>query len=366
MERFVNALCSEIVMRGSQIRDCMQYDTIYMGGGTPSVLPVCLVGHIADACSSVLGYSLSSVSEFTMEVNPDDIVKGGHRYVESLVRLGVNRVSMGVQSMDDSVLGWMNRRHNAENARSAFRILREAGMENISIDLIFGFTHPDFSVGKWRDTVEKALDISGDGRLPEHISAYQLSVEEGSLLYDMACSGKYMEPEGEVCTIEYSLLCEMLRSAGYRHYEISNFALPGYEARHNSAYWKHIPYVGAGPSAHSFLRVGDASGLDSGWMRRWNISDVDAYIDGVMSGDIDSIYGYESLTKAQFREEEIMLGLRTDSGVDKDILMSDPLSRKAVDKFLRSGALVPAGNMGYLRIPEDRFFVSDDIISELI
>ena len=214
-------------------------DTLYIGGGTPSVLPLQVLEDIVGSLGP------SEYEEFTIEVNPDDIVSGGPEYVSGLRRLGVNRVSMGVQSFDDGILKWMNRRHDAAGAREAFRLLRACGFDNISIDLIFGLSQ--LSDDAWADTVLAALALE-----PEHISAYQLSIEEDSALERMVADGRYVEASDEQCRSQYDTLCRMLAEAGYVHYEISNWARPGREAVHNSAYWRRVPYVGLGPGAHSF------------------------------------------------------------------------------------------------------------------
>lgn len=214
-------------------------DTLYIGGGTPSVLPLQVLEDIVGSLGP------SDYEEFTIEVNPDDIVSGGPEYVSGLRRLGVNRVSMGVQSFDDGILKWMNRRHDAAGAREAFRLLRACGFDNISIDLIFGLSQ--LSDDALADTVLAALALE-----PEHISAYQLSIEEDSALEHMVSDGRYVEASDEQCRAQYDTLCRMLADAGYVHYEISNWARPGREAVHNSAYWRRVPYVGLGPGAHSF------------------------------------------------------------------------------------------------------------------
>ena len=368
------------------------------------MLPVDQIARLASACFRAVygtesGLSMGAFDEFTVEVNPDDIVRGGVRYAESLLGTGVTRVSMGVQSMDDRVLKWMNRRHNAAAARKAYRILREAGADNISIDLIFGYDIgriiPSAGLSDtdsdryWMCMLEAALDIGGNGSLPEHISAYQLSVEEGSALAWMIEAGRYAEAQEDLCAAQYSRLCSVLAAAGYHHYEISNFARPGFEAIHNSAYWRHTPYVGIGPAAHSLSRrpeniqpAGSVAGQDMGskemtdWVRSWNAEDVDAYIAASLSGDWGSVRGAETLTREQFREEDIMLGLRTDRGVPSSLIMTSGASAQKVESLLASGALVRTGGdqtgrtdsekEPYLRIPEDRFFVSDDIIAELI
>lgn len=290
-------------------------------------------------------------TEFTVEVNPDDIVEKGEAYVEGLLESGVNRISMGVQSFDDGILRWMNRRHSAAAARKAYAILENAGVDNISIDLIFGL--PQLDEGLWSETLKSALDISSKGVLPAHISSYQLSVEPGSALARMMREGKWDEASEDVCQAQYSMLCETLKSAGYNHYEISNFARPGYEAVHNSAYWNHSIYSGFGPGAHSFSAEG---GL---YVRSWNEPDLKSYIK-----DPASVCGREILDLEQIALERIMLALRTSAGIEENYLL-DYGNADAVHRAIENGLLVRLPQ-GRLRIPEDRFFVSDSIISELV
>ena len=255
-EEYVSALEAEIRTRQNDIRRVFAssgVNTLYIGGGTPSVLPLPLFGRLIAALKGI-GHPCG-FEEFTVEVNPEDIVEKGPEYVRGLVALGVNRVSMGVQSFDDGILKWMNRRHSADQAVQAYRMLEEAGVDNISIDLIFGLSQMDDDL--WRETLSKALSISASGRPPKHISAYQLSVEEDSMLEKLIAKGKWSEASDEVCERQYAILCETLAAAGYNHYEISNYAQPGFEAVHNSAYWSHRPYVGLGPGAHSYLVQAD-------------------------------------------------------------------------------------------------------------
>lgn len=401
-DTFVDAVCAEISSRTEEIgasvvpgRQCAGgpascRNTLYIGGGTPSVLPAEKLGKIAMACRNAVygdvggngSYEFHPFEEFTVEVNPDDIVTKGDAYVEALRSFGVNRVSMGVQSMDDRVLKWMNRRHDAASARKAYRILKDAGMENVSIDMIFGYNPacvlPAGADASWSAQVMELLDIAGDGTLPTHISAYQLSVEEGSALAQMVSDGRYVELAEDECAEQYATLCRILRDSGYHHYEISNFALPGYEAMHNSAYWQHIPYAGIGPGAHSLCRsarsAGDVEGMDI-WTRSWNLPDVEAYIAASRNGAWSGVRESEILSRQQYREEEIMLSLRTDKGISGAFFAEDPCAAKNAEKLLRAGALESVGrdSMGgfalhelQVRIPEDHMFVSDDIISELI
>ena len=227
---YADGVCAEIRRRAKEIDDNPR--TLYFGGGTPSVLPLSVLTHILIALDET-GHG-GPYREFTMEVNPEDIVERGRGYVDSLLSLGVNRISLGIQSFDDSLLRWMNRRHDADGARKAFRIVREAGCGNVSIDLIFGISHlPD---GVWAATVDEAVALG-----PEHISCYQLTVEGESALADMVADGRYQEAGDDLCRRQYDILCQKLTEAGYRHYEISNFAKPGFEAVHNGGYWARRP-----------------------------------------------------------------------------------------------------------------------------
>lgn len=307
VQNFVDGVCKEIDERREEIDAAREQSvkTLYIGGGTPSAIPVESLRTLVRK----LGYR--DYVEFTVEVNPDDITSGGAGYVRELKSLGVNRVSMGVQSFDDGILKWMNRRHSSAGALEAFRLLRTAGFGNISIDLIFGLSQ--LGEEQWIETIRKALDLC-----PEHVSAYQLSIEEGSALAGMVRDGRYTEAPEEQCRDQYDILCHELGKAGYNHYEISNFARPGFEAVHNSAYWKRLPYVGLGPGAHSLQLVPEQR-------RSWNSQSLEGW---TRSGEI--------LTDKEIREERIMLGLRTKEGVDG------------------------------MSIPEDKWFVSDDIISSLI
>ncbi|MGN1210648.1 MAG: coproporphyrinogen-III oxidase family protein [Candidatus Cryptobacteroides sp.] len=354
---FVEALLAEIRGRADEIGT--NPNTIYIGGGTPSVLPPTVYARVLDVLSEA--GCRAPFDEFTVEVNPEDIVAGGEKYAEALLALGVNRISMGVQSFDDRVLRWMNRRHDAAKARQAWSILHKAGFRNISIDLIFGYDTASVpgmetvdATAFWRCSLEQALDISGDGSLPPHISAYQLSCEPGSALEKLIVRGRYQEASEEMCRTQYDIMCDVFRKAGYHHYEVSNFALEGMEAIHNSAYWSYVPYVGFGPGAHSFSMSGDRP------VRRWNNPDLQEYI-----GNPVSSYGCETLDASQERMEKIMLALRTDKGIAEDYLLSDASCMSACRRMMDAGLLVPCGG-GRLRIPENQFFISDSIISGLV
>lgn len=327
-------------------------NTLYIGGGTPSVLPLDVLRRIVDALLSSRSLrrgentvgAQSPFEEFTVEVNPEDIVEKGGEYVRGLLALGVNRVSMGIQSFDDGILRWMNRRHSAAGAVEAFRILRRCGVRNISVDLIFGLSQLADDV--WKDTIERALELA-----PEHISAYQLSIEEGSALAKLVADGRYVEASDEQCRHQYDVLCQTLRQAGYHHYEISNFARPGFEAVHNSAYWSRVPYIGLGPGAHSL----------TGDIRSWNSQELPhRSTDGSPATYSRTS---ETLSPEDIRVERIMLSLRTDKGLEAAELYS-LADRAVINSLLSEGALEKQG--GSIRIPESRLFTSDEILRELI
>lgn len=330
-ERFADRVCEEISARSNEIDDRVK--TLYFGGGTASVLPLTTLSRILIALDKS-GHG-GPYTEFTIEANPEDIVERGVNYVRSLCALGMNRLSLGVQSFDDNLLGWMNRRHDSARAVEAVRIAREAGVKNLSIDLIFGLSNLSDEV--WEDTLDKAVALG-----VEHISCYQLTVEGDCALAGMVRDGLYEEASDDLCARQYDLLCRKLAEAGYHHYEISNFALPGFEAIHNGGYWQRIPYAGFGPSAHSF----------SGKRRSWNSPVLNDYV-----------LTEETLSDEDCAVETIMLALRRDIGIDAPTL-EKLCSKEAIDKLIAEGALRKAD--GRYSIPEDHFFVSDQIIRELI
>ena len=353
-EEYVSALESEIKERQDDIAGVFasnDVNTLYIGGGTPSVLPLEAFRRIVTALRQA--GAPEKYSEFTVEVNPEDVVEKGVAYIQGLMSLGVNRISMGVQSFDDGILKWMNRRHTASGAVEAYRILEDAGVENISIDLIFGL--PQLTDRLWEETLERALNISSRGIRPNHISAYQLSIEEDSALEKMIAGGFCAEASEEMCQRQYSMLCNVLSDAGYVHYEVSNFAREGFEAKHNSAYWRHVPYVGLGPAAHSYM---------SESARQWNLSDVNAYVKAAEAGDFAAVRDGEQLEQEQMDIETVMLALRTSAGVNESLLRRIG-NASAVCRVLEIGNLVRLQG-GNVRIPENRFFISDNIISSIV
>lgn len=412
MAQYTQSLLREISLRKAFLCQCTSPATFYVGGGTPSLWPVEQLGEAVAAVSAVLregaadygrscgtsgggGGSVPGTgdgrgnagffAEFTVEVNPDDVTEA---YARALRRLGVNRVSMGVQSFSDRSLRWMARRHSSAGAVEAFRVLRSVGFDNISLDLIFGYDPVAWGSGSssdeelmqlWSDDLDAVLRLR-----PEHISAYQMGIEEGSVLGEMAAAGRYREPSDELCAAQYALLQQRLAAAGYEQYEVSNFSLPGRRALHNSGYWDRSPYIGLGPGAHSF---------DGDRRRWWNAPDLDRYIaafgggsasgslsasggvsasgdaiatdvapafDGVLpvsgcgpasgavpiTGDfptpghcdcaVSSVVSEETLTDEDVLTETIMLGLRTVDGLPLDVLVA----------MCRSSSTVPGSRSG--------------------
>lgn len=351
---YADAILKEAEDRKEEIRS-NPLRTLYIGGGTPSVLPPDVLSRIVGGIRSIQGPA--PLREFTIEANPEDIVEKGDEYVAALLDLGVTRISMGIQSFDDGILKWMNRRHSAAGAVSAYSLIRRTALRSgrdidLSIDLIFGL--PQIEPQAWEETLDKALALGRDEGLrgPDHISAYQLSVEEGSALEELIGRGECAEASDEACALQYSMLCTKLRAAGFNHYEVSNFALPGHEAVHNSAYWNRTPYTGLGPGAHS-LTIRD----DGQQVRSWN-SQVLPARGKTYSREM------EVLSDEDIRVERIMLGLRTSAGLPADEL-SLLAGKYALEKQVSAGCLA-IGPDGRARIPEERFFVSDEIIGSLV
>ena len=256
-QKYVDVVCKEMTMREVS----SPIETIYFGGGTPSQLTPEQLRQLFLYINKVYA---PHVTEVTIEMNPDDVTP---EYAETLSQLGVNRVSMGAQTFNDERLRFLRRRHSSSQVYDAVRILREAGICNISIDLMYGF--PDETLDDFRRDIDAALALD-----VEHISAYCLMIEEGTALHRMGVEAADEETERAM----YEMLIDCLTAAGYEHYEISNFARPGYRSQHNSSYWNDTPYIGLGAAAHSY----------DGHCRSWNIADIRAYIAAIERGELPS------------------------------------------------------------------------------
>jgi len=288
--QLVNALAKEIEGRSQDLKE--QIETIYFGGGTPSMLSEADIQGLLEVIQTNL--MIIGNPEITLEANPDDL---NLNKLKSMIRLGINRLSIGLQSFDDKILLFLNRTHSSTDSLQALEFARMAGFENISIDLIYGISHRSHS--EWERELMLVADLA-----PAHISAYCLTVEKGTALYQWTKKGKYV-PSGEAFEArQFELTMKTLENQGYRHYEISNFARPGYESRHNQNYWKKGHYVGIGPSAHSY----------DGHSRRINLNNNFRYIEKV--NDSTKFYSKEMLTRENHINEYIMTSLRTQEGCD--------------------------------------------------
>lgn len=269
--------------------------TIYFGGGTPSLLPVEILSRILLTIDEY--YKLDDRAEITLEANPGTVSPG---YLKAVRSLGINRLSLGVQSLDDAELKLLGRIHTASEARASIREAKEAGFTNLSLDFIYGI--PGRSLATWRKMLAEIITLSA-----QHLSLYGLTLEENTPMHASVKRGEISSPNPDAAASEYELAEEMLEQAGYKHYEISNWALPGFESRHNLAYWKRTPYLGLGVAAHSFL---DGK-------RIANTSDLDEYLSAFSEGKL-APQTVEVISKATALSEAIILGLRLNEGVSAD------------------------------------------------
>lgn len=340
-ERYVEALCREMDLLPYKPR----IETIYLGGGTPSQLSHAGLLRLFDYIYNV--YDVADDVEVTMECNPDDIRKS------MFADLPVNRVSMGAQTFSDGRLRFLRRRHNAREVDNAVKLLRDDGISNISVDLMFGF--PGETVEEWRADIDHALSLN-----PEHVSAYGLMYEEGTALYRMLEDGRVKEIDEELSLKMYDVLLDTLAAAGYEHYEISNFArLDGHKvsqwrSRHNSSYWHDIPYLGLGAGAHSYY---DGT-------RHWNPDDIKRYIEAIEQGRLP--YEEETIDADTHYDDIVTTALRTIDGIDLNNLDSkhrDYLLQSAED-YIRRGLLVMDGD--HLRLSREGINISNAIMSDLM
>lgn len=321
LDLFPGALVREAELQRGYLQGA-QVNTIYFGGGTPSMLPAEAVSQILDALGR--NFTVAPGAEITLEANPDDL--DGPK-LQALRRAGINRLSIGIQSFHEADLVYLNRTHTPEHSMGVVRAAREAGFDNLSIDLIFGI--PTLSDKGWEENLDRAFSLA----MP-HISAYALTVEPRTALEVMIRQGKASEPKDEASARQFGMLMQRMEAHGYLQYEISNFCLPGFESRHNSSYWSGEPYLGLGPSAHSY----------NGTSRRWNVSNLSEWIAGVNAGE--SRFEEETLTPVQRHNEFVMTSLRTLRGCDPmrlALLAGDEAAavfRKRARRYLDSGDMV--------------------------
>ena len=364
-QEYVEAVCRELEKRafeegerafeeGGRRKEKGEYliNTIYIGGGTPSQLTIGQLRQILDAV--YIYNNVAEDAEVTIEVNPDDVTKD---FVRGLSTLPVNRVSMGAQTFDDERLRFLHRRHSASQVSEAVRLLRDAGIRNISVDLMYGF--PEESLDDWQHDISSALALN-----VEHLSAYCLMVEEGTPLYNMysrtqqessSSSHDISLTSEELELAMYETLTDRLEAAGYEHYEISNFARKGYRSRHNSSYWDGTPYIGIGAAAHSY----------DGNTRSWNVSDIKKYIDAMTEGK--RLFESETIDDDTRYNDLVTVALRTREGLDLRALQPKyrDYAIKNARRFISDGLLQLSAS-DHLALTRKGLFVSDMIMSELI
>ena len=288
MYEMVNAICKEAALRNDYLQDDIA--TIYFGGGTPSLLTIDDLQFTIDKLRSL--FKVDKEAEITLEANPDDITQ------EKLLQwkqAGINRLSIGIQSFFDDDLKWMNRAHNAEHAYDSILLAKDFGFSNITIDLIYGT--PTLSDENWIINIEKALQLN----IP-HLSCYALTVEPNTALQKMITQHKKENVDAEKQSRQFEILMERLKAADYDHYEISNFAKPGFRSKHNSGYWQGKPYLGLGPSAHSYNKTS----------RQWNVANNALYIKSINENIVP--FEKEELSSTQKINEYLMTSLRTIEG----------------------------------------------------
>lgn len=341
----IGAMKTEMRLRKDELQN-KNLKSLYFGGGTPSILSADEIKGLIDEVQKY--FSFDSDIEVTLEANPDDLDKN---FLKQLAQSPVNRLSIGTQSFFEEDLKLMNRAHNASEAESSIKRAQDFGFENLSIDLIYG--SPTSNLDIWKENLNKTIAL----KVP-HISSYALTVEPKTALENWISKGKIASPREEEQNKEFYYLSDFLKDNGFEHYEVSNFAKPGFYSRHNSAYWKYRDYLGIGPSAHSY------NGFD---VRSWNVANNQQYIKKLHTGILAK--EEEILSQEDQFNEMIMIGLRTIWGVDLDSL-KNKFNDKILEHFqseikfkIEEGILVIEDN--HLKIPEKHWFMADGIASDL-
>ncbi|MDP3916377.1 MAG: radical SAM family heme chaperone HemW [Bacteroidota bacterium] len=343
--RLLEGLKKELQIRASELVS-EEINTIYFGGGTPSVL---LIDELKDLLNIIYkNYKVAGNAEITLEANPDDLSQA---ILSALKQIGFNRLSMGVQSFSEADLKLMNRRHGVMQAVQSVKWAKTAGFLNISIDLIYGL--PNQTIEEWERNVRIAVELD-----VQHVSAYNLTYHEGTVFYEQLKKGILKELPDELSLQQFEMLVKILKDAGFEHYEISNFCKPGLYSQHNSSYWKSQKYLGIGPSAHSYDQVS----------RRWNVSSISKYLDGLENDQ--PYFESEILTEQDRYNDFIITGLRTVWGISEEFIKTAFSAKYAVhfqklkDKYLQSGHLLC--NSGTVSISPEGLFISDKIMADFM
>lgn len=316
IDRMVNAISKEIDLRKNELNTA-KIKTIYLGGGTPSLLTTSHLEHLFQALD--MAFDLSEVEEVTLESNPDDITA---EKIQHWKKLGVNRLSIGIQSFDTVDLSWMNRAHTIEQGVSSILLAQENGISNLTVDLMYGL--PNLSLDRWKQQIQKVIEMG-----VQHISAYCLTIEERTALYKQVEKEELIPSDQDLQNEQFDTLVEILTSNGFLHYEISNFGKPDFIAIHNTNYWNGSYYLGIGPSAHSF----------DGQNRKWNISNNHTYMNALEKEELPQ--EVEKLTPQNRFNELLMTGLRTMWGVDleklHEIFPLSPSFHKKTEAYIQQG-----------------------------
>lgn len=343
--RFLEMVAHEAVLQAGYLEGEI-LDTLYFGGGTPGLLATDEIAFLLEKVAAL--YRVAPDAEVTLEANPDDVTPGQPAAWRAM---GVNRLSMGIQSFHDDHLKAMNRRHTARQALDAVDTARKEGFTNISIDLIFGL--PDMTLAQWEENLDTALSLP-----VSHISAYHLTWHEGTPFYEFLQKGILSEASEEESLEQFRLLISKTAQAGFDHYEISNFARGGAYSRHNLGYWSGAKYLGLGPSAHSY----------NGLSRQWNVADLRIYLQALGEGKIP--FESEELTPTDRLNDTLITRLRTKWGISTDLLRREfgeaviaPVLASA-RPFLEEGTLIAEG--GILRLSPAGIMVSDRIMAALM
>lgn len=366
-QAYINALCRELQVRKDYLPSSDYIDTIYFGGGTPSVLSAESLHTVVQTINDVYGAQLR-LREFTVECNPDDVTP---QLASTLAGLGVNRISMGVQSFNSLILSFLHRRHNASQVAQAVKTFRAAGISNISLDLIYGI--PGQTQEMWQSDIRQAIELS----VP-HISSYALSYEDDTPLTRLLTRGEITPQTDEEYLQMYLTLVDALSDAGYEHYEISNFSLPGYRSLHNSSYWNGTPYLGVGAGAHSYRGITATPSGFGTTSRQWNICDIGLYTSayGTPSSEADSSEEHksameqtiacETLDDDEQYNDIIVTQLRRAEGIDLRCLPDKYRTHllRAAQTSISNGTL--ALSPTHLHLTRNGLFISDAIMTELI
>jgi len=343
IDSLVDAILQEIGEKGQQ-SILSAVDTIYFGGGTPSLLTFSQIKSICEAISA--SFHISSGAEISLEANPEDVSAD---MLKSWFDLGINRLSVGIQSFLEKDLIRMNRAHTSEQSAQALRLIDESSFSNVTADLMFGLV--DSTIDDWKSNLEKMLNYD-----LQHLSIYNLTIEEQTVYAHQAKKQRLSLPSDNRQNQQYLLAEQVLTDHGYEHYEISNYAKPGHRAAHNTAYWDRKPYIGFGPSAHSYYHES----------RHWNQANNQSYMTKEQNQNVSS--RSEELSKSDIYNELIMLGLRRADGVDESKigLLGATIMKKHAEQtnpLIGSGVLIRQNDR--LKLDRGRWYLSDDISSSL-